>query len=173
MGKRIMFRDADFSENGMKPIVNKDWAFGLVYESFDSTKAIALNNVGIAVQDAENCKNYNLTQHHITKIKYDAVADGTFQIIKIDKNDYTQYEVVQEIACAAGSSQELTVDIEVGSNHYLGIKNGSGTPLYYHTGVGDYGAGMKFIMLDSSNLKFDFPDSVLRIDFLSEIETYH
>ena len=34
MRKRILFRDVDFCENGKKPVVNKDWAFALVYESF-------------------------------------------------------------------------------------------------------------------------------------------
>ena len=172
MGKRIMFRDADFSENGMKPIVNKDWAFGLVYESFDSTKAIALNNVGIAVYDAENCKNYNLTQHHITKIKYDAVADGAFQILKVDKNDYTKYEVLQEIECSVGNGQELEVDIVVGRNHYLGFKNATGDPIRYHNEVGNYGTGFHFIMPSNPSVTYKFPLSVIRVDFLSETETW-
>lgn len=34
MKKRILFRDVDFCENGKKSVVNKDWAFALVYESF-------------------------------------------------------------------------------------------------------------------------------------------
>jgi hypothetical protein len=34
MRKRILFRDVDFCENGKKSVVNKDWAFTLVYESF-------------------------------------------------------------------------------------------------------------------------------------------
>ena len=177
MGKRIMFRDADFSENGMKPIVNKNWAFGLVYERFDATKSVPLNFEGIAIYDAANCKNYDLTQHHITKIKYDAVEAGTIQILKIDKNDYTKYEVVQEIDCTIGNAQELDVDINIGSNHYLGVRNkynpGIGRrPLYYFNEVGDYSAGMYFVMMNGSGMAYAFPNSVIRIDFLSETETW-
>lgn len=168
-----MFRDADFSENGMKPIVNENWAFGLVYEGFDATKSIVLNPEGYAVYDVANCKNYESLQH-ITKIKYDAVEAGIIQILKIDKNDYTNYEVVQEIECAIGNAQELEVDINIGSNHYLGVKNKyiSGKSLYYFNEVGDYGAGMHFIMEDGSGRSFNFPNSVIRIDFLSETETW-
>lgn len=176
MGKRIMFMDADFSDNGLKPFVDQNWAFGLAYLNLDAAESVVLNFEGIAVYDIINCKNSELTQRRITKIMYDAVEAGIIQILKIDKNDYTNYEVVQEIDCIIGNAQELEVDINIGSNHYLGVRNkyitGMGQPLYYFNEVGDYGAGMHFVMLNDSGKEYDFPNSVIRIDFFSETEKY-
>ena len=167
-----MFLDADFSNNGLLPIIDKKWAFGLAYERFDYTKAVILNSAGIVVYDHANCENYELTQQHITKIKYDAAADGSFQILKVDKNDYTKYEVLQEIECSVGNGQELEVDIEVGRNHYLGFKNATGDPIRYHNEVGKYGTGFHFTLLSNPSMTYEFPLSVVRIDFLSEVERY-
>ena len=168
-----MFLDADFSKNGLHPVINKKWAFGLAYENLDATKSSTLNFEGIAVFDAANCKNSESLQQHITKIKFDAVKDGSFQVLKVNKDDYTVYEVVQEIECVTGDAQEIDVDIQIGSNHYLGIKNSSSkAPINYFNEYGDYGAGMKFVMLEGSGRTFDFPNSVLRVDFFCESERY-
>ena len=177
MGKRIMFMDADFSENGLKIVTDTKWAFGLVYQNLDAANSTKLNEMGIAVFDAANCKNFESTQKRITKIKFDAVKDGAFQILKVDKNDYSNFELIQEVKCAVGNAQEIDVDIEIGTNHYLGIKNrslsGTDAPLYYHHEIGDYGTGMKFVMRpDSGGPVYDFPNSVIRIDFLNETERY-
>ena len=176
MGKRIMFRDADFSDNGLKPFVDQNWAFGLAYLNLDAAESVVLNFEGIAVYDIINCKNSELTQQHITKIRFDAEEEGVFQILKVNIDDYTNYEVIQEIDCVAGISQEVEVDIRVGRNYYLGVKNvhisGRGKPLYYFNEIGDYGAGMRFSMLDDSGKTYNFPNSVVRIDFFSETEKY-
>lgn len=169
--------DADFSKNGLKIVTDKKWAFGLVYQNLDAANSAKLNTEGIAVFDAANCKNFESTQKRITKIKFDAVKDGAFQILKVDKNDYSNFEVIQEVKCAVGNAQEIDVDIEIGINHYLGIKNislsGTDAPLYYHHEIGDYGTGMKFVMHpDSGGPMYDFPNSVIRIDFYSVSKRY-
>ncbi len=178
MGKRIMFMDADFSKNGLKIVTDMKWVFGLQYQNLDAANSTKLNEQGIAVFDAANCKNFESTQKHITKIRFDAAKDGVFQILKVDKDDYKNYEVIQEIECAVGNAQEIDVDIEIGSNHYLGVKNispsGTNAALSYHHEIGDYGVGMKFIMRPNSenSVVYDFPNSVIRIDFLNETERY-
>ena len=174
MGKRIMFMDADFSENGLKPVVDNNWVFGLVYQEIDSTESSILNDTGMAVYDAANCNNCELTQKRITGIRYDAATDGVFQLLKVNKEDYTNFEIIQEIVCVAGNSQEAEVNIEVGSSHYLGVRNkpSCNNPLHYYDNVGNYGAGMHFVMLNATGKEYDFPNSVIRIDFLSETEKW-
>lgn len=167
MGKRIVFFDADFSENGIVPKIEGKWAFNLSHEGF-TTEGAVLNAVGYIVYDKDSCTNYELLQKHITKLRFDSYVASSFKLLKINKDNPYDYEEITEIECTNGKSQEVSVDIEIGSNYYLGLKNMNENCLHFYNGVGNYGSGFRMIIGESFNQSF--VTSVISIDFYCEYE---